>query len=1353
MQSFVLSASLLLVSIVSPATSFGQVAVSTYHNDNARTGANLNETILNTSNVNVGGFGKLFSRTVDGQVFAQPLYVPSVAIPSQGTHNVIYVVTQHNSVYAFDADVPAASAPVWQVNLGSSVPVTVWGPQLGSTSEFGILSTPVIDLKSSTLYVVADHYENNAAVYRLHALDLSSGSEKFNGPVVIQGSVPGTGIGSVNGVMRFDPFMHWQRPGLLLLNGNVYIGFASHGDTEPFHGWLFAYRASTLEQVAIRCLAPNGDAAGIWQGGVGLAGDGSGNIYLETGNGTMDADTGAVDFWNKDFGNSVVKLSSAAGMPIIDYFSPSNQDLLNNGDIDFGSSGPLLIPGTSLGVAGGKDGKLFVFDTNSLGFFHNTDQVVQAWQATYSLRTTGAGGIYGGLAYYNSKLYLWGRRDTLKVFSLNGSTFNTTPSSQTNFTVPDGETNEPAMSVSANGTAAGTGILWAAYSANGGSAAYSYPAILRAFDASDVTKELWNSSQNNLRDYPGQWAKWNPPTVANGKVYLASFDNVIDAYGVFGKGGTLSGSASSASVAANLTAEGGADWAHWGDTVVNHKAGVPAQLSSYSVVGSGIVNQYSNDPRALSWTDGVPAASGIDNTNGVSTDGLQNGFTITAPADTAIRTLILHVGGFNSGGTLTAYLSDGSALEFVDVTPLANGRYDRDYTLAYRAVSPGQILTVAWVMTSGTGSVTLNGAALSLGTFATQTVSATAGNLQSTAAGAPFASPLQAIVRDAASNPVGGVSVTFTAPDTGPSAGFNGSLAVTVVSDNNGVATSPPLAADGRAGSYIISASIPGSAAAARFALSNQTGSPASVTAVAGSPQAANSNTTFSTPLKVLVADAVGNPIGGVTVTFNAPTSGAGGSFGGAFTATAISDPNGFAIAPIFFANPLAGTYSVTASASGVAGLASFRLTNNASATNGSLSGSVSSAVTGIDLTAEGSSDWIHWGDSVLNRKSGVTQQISNYTALGSGTVVSYSPDPRPISWSDGAPTASSTNNRTGLYVSGLQDGFSITAPADTTTRTLTLHVGGYSSGGTLTAYLSDGSGPAFSDSEADGGLYNRNFTLVYKASSAGQTLTVAWTMTSGTGTLNLSAAALGGATSIPGSTTPSIYPGSTVNAASFTAGAPVSPGSIATVFGTNLASSSSQGVITKMNGFPSFLFDIYPGQLNFQVPWELSGQAQAFLTVAVDGVTSSPAVVRLAVYSPGIFPIGQSGQGAVIIASSGEVAAPGGSIPGRAARPVNRGEYVTIYCTGLGPVTNRPPTGAKASDNAVSLTTAIPTVTIGNAIASTTNDFFSGLAPGYIGLYQVNVQVPPNSPTGDAVPLILSIGGVMSNTVTIAVQ
>ncbi len=1053
-----------------------QVAVTTQRNNVSRTGVNPNETILNASKVNVNTFGKLFSRAVDGQIYAQPLYVPNVQVPSQGVHNIVYVVTEQNSVYAFDADDPAQSASLWHVNFGAGTA----GVLDALEPELGISSTPVIDTTSGTLYVVA---QTAIPTYQLHALDIATGDEKFNGPVTIQGSVPGIGGGSSNGVLTFDPALHFQRPGLLLENGKVYIGFGSHGnDQQPFHGWLFGYDAATLQQTTHICLTPNGNGGGVWTGGQGLTADASGNIYVSTGNGTLDANTGG-----KDYGDSIVKLTSN-GLTVSDYFAPSNQAALEAADADFGSTGPILLPGTSLGVAGGKDGRVFLFNTGNLGQFHtNSDQVVQEWQATTNI-LTGKGGSFGtDWLYYNSKLYVWGNSDFLRAFAFNGSTFNTTPVSVGTIQAPYvsspySYSNAPSMSLSANGTSPGTAIIWAAYSSNGGSDGNAYPGILRAFDAADVSKELWNSDQYQARDDSGSWAKWNPPTIANGKVYLGTFDGVLNVFGLLVEtrgGGALSGEGDSSETGANLTTEGPADWVHWGDASPNRKAGVTAQISNYKVVGAATVYAYNPDLRPLSWTDGTPTASSINNENGLYIGGNGNGFSFTVPADTGTRTLAVHVGGWESGGTFTAHLSDGSVADFTDTTPNTAAQYDRNYTLVYNAASAGQTLTVTWTMTSGTGNVTLSGAALVAGQSipgsisGSGTSSTTGANL--TAEGAAdwvhwgdASLNRKAGVTAQISNykVVGAATVYAYNPDLRPLSWTDGTPTASSINNENGLY----IGGNGNGCSFTVPADT-----GTRTLAVHVGGWESGGTFTAHLSDGSVADFTDTTPNTVAQYDR------NYTLVYNAASA----------------------------SQTLTVTWTMT-SGTGNVTLSGAALATGLPLVNGHISAAGDSSTTGANLTTEGPADWVHWGDASLNRKAGVTAQISNYKVVGAGTVYAYNPDLRPLSWTDGTPNASSTNNRNGLYISGIGNGFSFTVPAATATRTLTVHVGGWESGGSFTAHLSDGSSADLIDTTPNtAAQYDCNYVLTYNAASSGQTLTVTWTLTSGTGNVTLSGAAL----------------------------------------------------------------------------------------------------------------------------------------------------------------------------------------------------------------------------------------------------
>ena len=516
-----LRASAILIISVFGGLASGQVSVLTQHNDVARTGQNPNETILNTSNVTVSQFGKLFARTVDGQIYAQPLYLQGLAIGGK-TRNVVFVATEHNSVYAFDADDPTASTALWQVNLGTSVPSgdvcvgvsSSFCPYVDMTPEIGITATPVIDPSTGTIYVVAKtkNTSNSTYHFNLHALDVLSGAEKFAGPVEIAAT-------------NFKALNQHNRPGLLLLNGMAYAAFGSVGDVSPWHGWIFGFNSSNLSSPSVVFNAtPNGCCGGIWGGGGGLAADVD-NIYAMTGNGNFDANTGG-----SDYGDSVLKLSTSTSLGVADYFTPDDQATLFSNDTDLGSGNPLLLPGTSLLVAGGKDGILRLINTGSMGKFNPTFNAdVQEFQAT-------AGQIFGSFVYANSPsfgpaVYLWGSGDKMKAWAFNGSTFNTTPVSQGTLSNTSGETTHAPLSISSNQNQTGSGIVWTVKpAADPGHQTVS--GTLYAFDANNLSRELWDSSQNASRDALGNYAKFCPPTIANGKVYMATFSKQLVVYGL-----------------------------------------------------------------------------------------------------------------------------------------------------------------------------------------------------------------------------------------------------------------------------------------------------------------------------------------------------------------------------------------------------------------------------------------------------------------------------------------------------------------------------------------------------------------------------------------------------------------------------------------------------------------------------------------------------------------------------------------------------------------------------------------------------------------------------------------------------
>jgi len=500
------------------------VTVATQHNDNNRSGDNLAETVLTPANVNQTQFGKLFSYAVDDQVYTQPLYVPAVTMSVDNQpHNVVYIATVNDSVYAFDADSNTANGgnPLWHVNLapaGSTVPSNANMAAMGAcggsyndfTGKFGIVGTPVINPSTNTLYVVAKTVEAGVYIQRLHALNIASGAEQTGSPVTIAATASG---------VSFNATLNNQRAALTLSGGSLYVTWSSYCDYGAYHGWVIAFNPSTLAVTSAWPTTSTGSLAGIWQGGQGLTADGAGNLYLMTGNGTWDG--------TANFGESAVKLSSTLG--VVDYFTPSNWSNLNGGDTDLGSAGVIGIPGTTLVFGGGKQGKVYLMNTANMGHEATTDNVVQSFQATFP--TAGSTGhIHGGPVYFNNGsaqyVYLWGENDYLRAFQFNGATFNTTAVGTNAAKAPVTGTGMPGgfLSVSANGTS--NGIIWATTPYGGDANHGTVTGILRAFNAVPsglVISELWNSKQNTARDDFGNYSKFSYPTVANGKVYVPTF--------------------------------------------------------------------------------------------------------------------------------------------------------------------------------------------------------------------------------------------------------------------------------------------------------------------------------------------------------------------------------------------------------------------------------------------------------------------------------------------------------------------------------------------------------------------------------------------------------------------------------------------------------------------------------------------------------------------------------------------------------------------------------------------------------------------------------------------------------------
>ena len=520
-----------------------QVNVLTYHNDNTRQGANLSESTLTPANVNQRSFGKLFSYDVDGSVYAQPLYVSGLNVAGQGTHNVVFVATEHNSVYAFDADsnADANGGLLWHVSLGSSVPSNNPNfPFAAIKPEVGITGTPVIDLGSQTMYVDTFTTDGTHFFHYLHALNLADGTERAFSPVLVAASVHGKGAGSTNGILSFQAVQELQRCALTLANGVLYVCYAGYTDTQqtdPFHGWVLGYNPASLQLIPnqVFCSTPNGTVAqygsiagegGIWMGGGGPASDGE-NLYLSTGDGNFNAFPGSN---GTEYASSVLSLSMGGGLSVADYFTVNNQAFLQNNDIDVGAGGVLLLPpqpgpNPNLLVAAGKTSSAYLInrdqfttDNKHIGL-DGQDHVVQVMPL--------GGGAFDTPAYFDGRIYYGASKDVLRTYVLsNGRLVPDLPNSSgtRKFGFPGA-----TPSISANGDQ--DAILWAIQNAQ--------PAVLVAYNATNLSTELYSSSQAGPRDQMTGGVKFAVPTIANGKVYAGS-QGALTVFGLLSNSGQWS---------------------------------------------------------------------------------------------------------------------------------------------------------------------------------------------------------------------------------------------------------------------------------------------------------------------------------------------------------------------------------------------------------------------------------------------------------------------------------------------------------------------------------------------------------------------------------------------------------------------------------------------------------------------------------------------------------------------------------------------------------------------------------------------------------------------------------------------
>jgi hypothetical protein len=515
----------ILIPVLMTGLRTGAQSVTTSQYDNARSGANRVETILTPRNVNVRHFGKIFTLKVDGDVYAQPLFLAGLEIPGKGRHDVLLIATEHDSVYAFDAYGHPA-VPLWRVNFLRKGVTTVPEDDVACpfiAPEVGITSTPVIDADTGTLYVLARTKESTGLPsshyrQRLHALSVTTGLEKFGDPVDIKAMIDGKGTGSKLGKVEFDPLRENPRASLLLANGSVYLAWGSSCDVGPYHGWVMAYDAHTLKRKAVFNASPDGDDAGFWAGDTGPAADKRGNLFLATGNGRFDAASGG-----RDYGDSLLKLDGLS-LKLHDYFAPYNVDKLDAADQDLGSGGPVLLPAQTgphpdLVVIAGKGGTIYLIDRDHMGLYQpkNDSHAVQTIPSP-------GGGVCGSMAYWNHNLYVLSNsaNDALRQFTVQNGKLSLKASTGSRF---------PALcatpAISANG--ARDGVLWVLHSKAWN--ADDTNAVLYAFDAQDPSRLLYISEQNPARDRAGPALRFNIPIIANGHVYVGA-RREVDVYGL-----------------------------------------------------------------------------------------------------------------------------------------------------------------------------------------------------------------------------------------------------------------------------------------------------------------------------------------------------------------------------------------------------------------------------------------------------------------------------------------------------------------------------------------------------------------------------------------------------------------------------------------------------------------------------------------------------------------------------------------------------------------------------------------------------------------------------------------------------
>lgn len=798
----------MIVTLLSVGMAWGQHNVLTQRGNARRDGQFSEELYLTPSNVNPNQFGSLFSYAVDGYVVAQPLYVSGVTIPGVGVVNVVYVATTHDSVFAFNADSPGTGAPLWQVNFlnsanGTTVttePVSALGcGPVNGYAEVGITGTPVIDSSTNTMYLVAKTMEVTngvtSYVFRLHALDITTGAEKFGGPEVITAS-----FGSVT----FDTYEQYglQRPALLESNGNIYIAFGSNGCDQNAHGWLLAYSASSLAQLAVFNTSPAVTFGGsIWMSGVGPAADSNGNVYVSTANGTFDVNTGGTDY-----GDTVVKLSvNGAAFSVLDYFTPSNQSRMKSADLDLGSGGVVLLPNdgytqsSTLAIAEGKTGTIYLLDTNDMGGYDtknggdgNQEDVIGATQQ-----------MYGAPIYWNGYLYTAARQDHIRAFSITNGMLSSTWAFQS--AAPYTLTGVPTLS--ANGSE--NGIFWLVRNTNNTGGVME----LSAFNVWPGISELYNTQQMSGRDALGTAPHFATPLVANGKVYVGT-QTQLKAYGLFPTLTPSSGNNQSATVNTPVSLSVQATNPYTGAGIAgvtvtfgsgNKGTFNPAQVITDSTGTAATVYTLPQtagtyaltatspgySTASLSETAVAGAAAAISVISGTSQSGTV-GTTLPLPLVAQAKDSF---GNKVSGASVTYSDIYGGTFSPNPAITGVNGQASVTFTLPTSAHA-------GFAVTASSGAATpatFHETSLA-GPPATQAISA--GNNQTALHGTQLPKPLVVVVKDQYGNPVQGVTVTFS--DGGAGGSFVNSTPTTNgVGQASATYTLPPTA-----GTYSITATV-----------------------------------------------------------------------------------------------------------------------------------------------------------------------------------------------------------------------------------------------------------------------------------------------------------------------------------------------------------------------------------------------------------------------------------------------------------------------------------------------------------------------------------------------------------------